>query len=165
MMMMSTSRSRTVVCVVVLALVAVALVADVAEAKQQRKKASGKEEPAAEFGPCETCVNVLERIKKGDDLTLPQICNDLWQAYPKSFDPCHQVLNALRLNGPNARYWLLEGCYKYEIYNAKSWVRPCPSHVMCSALLDLNKEPFCKPMPMEDPFAFTKGKGPCAKSG
>lgn len=33
---------------------------------------------------------------------------------------------------PARRYWLFEGCYKYETYGAKEWVKPCPSHVMCS---------------------------------
>jgi hypothetical protein len=51
------------------------------------------------------------------------------------------------------RYWLFEGCYKYEIYNAKEWVKPCPSHVMCTVLKKLDNQPFCKPLPMEDPFA------------
>ena len=32
------------------------------------------------------------------------------------------------------RYWLFEGCYKYEIYQAKEWIKPCPSHVMCSGM-------------------------------
>jgi len=62
------------------------------------------------------------------------------------------VLNALSLNGNNVRYWLFEGCYKYEIYQSKEWIKPCPSHVMCSVLKNLSNKPFCEPLPMEDPF-------------
>lgn len=62
-------------------------------------------------------------------------------------------MNALSLNGNNVRYWLFEGCFKYEIYRAKEWIKPCPSHVMCSVLKDLNGKSFCDPLPMENPFA------------
>lgn len=105
------------------------------------------------FSPCQTCVFVLERIKKGTNVLLPAICSELYLTYPDSYAACHQVLNALSINGNNVRYWLFEGCYKYEIYSAKEWVKPCPSHVMCSVLKDLKQQPFCVPMPMEDPFA------------
>jgi len=45
------------------------------------------------------------------------------------------------------------GCFKYEIYQSKEWIKPCPSHVMCSVLKDLSAEPFCPALPMENPFA------------
>jgi len=106
-----------------------------------------------EFSECKTCVFVLERIKKGTNMLLPAICSELYLKYPDSYAFCHQVLNALSLNGNNVRYWLFEGCYKYEIYQAKEWIKPCPSHVMCSVLKNLSNKPFCTPMPMEDPFA------------
>jgi len=106
-----------------------------------------------EFSECKTCVFVLERIKKGTNMLLPAICSELYLKYPDSYAYCHQVLNALSLNGNNVRYWLFEGCYKYEIYQAKEWIKPCPSHVMCSVLKNLSNKPFCTPMPMEDPFA------------
>jgi hypothetical protein len=84
------------------------------------------------MGYCKTCVFVLERIKKGSNLLLPAICSELYMKFPKAYQICHQVLNALSLNGENVRYWLFEGCYKYERYKAKEWITPCPSHVMCS---------------------------------
>ena len=62
------------------------------------------------------------------------------------------LLHSPRLNGNNVRYWMFEGCYKYEIYGAKEWVKPCPSHIQCSVLKNLKNHPFCYPMPMEDPF-------------
>lgn len=107
----------------------------------------------SEFSPCKTCVFVLERIKKGTNMLLPAICSEVYMKYPQSYGTCHHVLNSLSLNGNNVRYWLFEGCYKYEIYGAREWIKPCPSHVMCSTLQDLSGQPFCKPMPMEDPFA------------
>eukprot|EP00466_Bigelowiella_natans_P004876 jgi/Bigna1/90703/estExt_fgenesh1_pg.C_770019 len=105
-----------------------------------------------ELKECKTCVFVLERIKKGTNMILPAICSEIYEKYPKDYGTCHQVLNALTVNGGNIRYWLFEGCYKYEIYQAKEWIKPCPSHVMCSALKMLDDKEFCKPMKMEDPF-------------
>jgi len=106
-----------------------------------------------DFGPCKTCVFVVERIKKGTNMLLPAICSEIYISYPDAYAMCHQVLNSLSLNGNNVRYWLFEGCYKYEIYQAKEWVKPCPTHVMCTVLKSLDNNPFCKPLPMEDPFA------------
>jgi len=106
-----------------------------------------------EFGPCKTCVFVLERIKKGSNMLLPAICSELYHKYPDAYALCHQVLNALSINGNNVRYWLFEGCFKYEIYQSKEWIKPCPSHVMCSVLKDLSAAPFCPALPMENPFA------------
>jgi len=126
------------------------LVATSAEVDTAPAKTSGG--AAGSFGPCHTCVFVLERIKKGTNMLLPAICSEIYMKYPDAYSSCHQVLNALSLNGNNVRYWLFEGCYKYEIYQAKEWVKPCPSHVMCSVLQDLSGNPFCTAMPMEDPF-------------
>jgi len=123
----------------------------------------------AEFGPCRTCVFVLERIKKGTNMLLPAICSDIYTKFPDAYSYCHQTLNALALNGNNVRYWLFEGCYKFEVYNSKEWIKPCPSHVMCSVLKDLRDQPFCTPMAMEDPFAAGgssgAGTGGAAASG
>jgi len=120
---------------------------------------------SASFGPCRTCVFVLERIKRGTNVLLPSICSELFTNFPASYSNCHQVLNAISLNGNNVRYWLFEGCYKYEIYNAKEWVKPCPSHVMCSVLRDLKDSPFCAPLPMEDPFSTGEDAGGSGGAG
>jgi len=109
------------------------------------------------FGPCKTCVFVLERIKKGTNMLLPAICSELYHKFPDAYALCHQVLNALSINGNNVRYWLFEGCFKYEIYQSKEWIKPCPSHVMCSVLKDLASNPFCPALPMEDPFKAAEG--------
>jgi hypothetical protein len=113
----------------------------------------GEDGDGEDFGPCKTCVFVLERIKKGSNMLLPAICSELYHKYPDAYALCHQVLNALSINGNNVRYWLFEGCFKYEIYQSKEWIKPCPSHVMCSVLKDLSAEPFCPALPMENPFA------------
>jgi hypothetical protein len=106
-----------------------------------------------EFDACKTCVYTLERIKKGTNLLLPAICSEIYMKFPDSYGLCHQVLNSLTSNGVNVRNWLLDGCYKYEVYNAKEWVSPCPTHVMCAVLKDLKGNEFCQALPQEDPFA------------
>jgi hypothetical protein len=119
----------------------------------QAAKGPGEDGDGSDFGPCKTCVFVLERIKKGSNMLLPAICSELYHKYPDAYALCHQVLNALSINGNNVRYWLFEGCFKYEIYQSKEWIKPCPSHVMCSVLKDLSASPFCPALPMENPFA------------
>ena len=98
-------------------------------------------------------------------MLLPSICTEIYKQYATDYGICHFVLDALAANGNNVRYWLFEGCYKYEIYQAKEWVKPCPSHVMCAVL----KQPldaasasaapkgFCEALPMENPFAKAAG--------
>jgi len=122
-----------------------------------KAKIAGQDGDGEDFGPCKTCVFVLERIKKGSNMLLPAICSELYHKYPDAYALCHQVLNALSINGNNVRYWLFEGCFKYEIYQSKEWIKPCPSHVMCSVLKDLSAEPFCPALPMENPFAEAGG--------
>jgi len=116
------------------------------------ESSGGSSGGGGDFGNCKTCVFVLERIKKGTNMLLPAICSEIYISFPQAYAVCHQVLNALSLNGNNVRYWLFEGCYKYEIYQSKEWVKPCPSHVMCTVLKTLQNKSFCKPLPMEDPF-------------
>lgn len=207
----------------------------------------GSEGTGEAFGSCKTCVFVLERIKKGSNMLLPAICSELYHKYPDAYALCHQVLNALSINGNNVRYWLFEGttthamegnaigrarheqsagarprmretarihlkspahwrmdaavlavpgaprlgswrcddsprvfcvsvwivfafcagCFKYEIYQSKEWIKPCPSHVMCSVLKDLSAAPFCPALPMENPFidaaAAAGGEEPVAE--
>jgi hypothetical protein len=135
-----------------------ALVQTHSQAQSQSTVAAGAKGPGEDgdgedFGACKTCVFVLERIKKGSNMLLPAICSELYHKYPDAYALCHQVLNALSINGNNVRYWLFEGCFKYEIYQSKEWIKPCPSHVMCSVLKDLSAEPFCPALPMENPFA------------
>lgn len=105
----------------------------------------------AKLTPCKTCVFVLERIKSGLEL-LPSICSEIYMKYPDSYGTCHQVLNSLTINGVNSRTWLFAGCNKYEKYNAKEWIEPCPSHVLCAVLKGLDTKEFCTALPMEDPF-------------
>ena len=46
---------------------------------------------------------------------LPAICSEVFMQFPDAYGTCHQVLNSLSVNGNNIRYWLFEGCYKYEV--------------------------------------------------
>jgi hypothetical protein len=36
------------------------------------------------------------------------------------------------------------GCYRTEPYGAFEHVLPCPSHVICSAITDVDNNKFCK---------------------
>src|SRR5688572_11985789 len=75
---------------------------------------------------CETCTFVLERVKKGTNMSLPTICSELQgRKGPDAYSSCHQTLDALgRLN--NARNWLFDGCYEWQAGGSKEWRRPCP---------------------------------------
>jgi hypothetical protein len=92
---------------------------------------------------CETCVFVMERVKKGTNMLAPSICSELYTQKPATYSACQQTLNALNAGGANVRNWLFEGCYQYGDNQSKEWVRPCPSKVQCGALMKPNKQPFC----------------------
>jgi len=101
---------------------------------------------------CKTCVFVLARMRKGINSLLPAICAELNVNYPKCYKACHEVLNALQVNGGHVKRWFTEGCTKVEIYGESETVTPCPPHAVCSALYDFEKKPFCdmKKKPFED---------------
>jgi len=113
------------------------------------------------WGPCRTCVWVLERLKLGKGILVRQLCDELYQKLPDYFSLCHQVLDAMMANARNIQYWEEQGCYKYEVYDAREWVKPCPSHVICAEMKTLAQTPFCVALPMENPF----GTGPDASGG
>ncbi len=102
----------------------------------------------SEPGACGTCIMVMERIKKGTNMLLPSICAEIYATDSKldtgAQKDCGAVIDAVATQYGKGG-WLFEGCYKYEAYQAKGWVKPCPSHVMCSVLKNQNNEPFCKP--------------------
>eukprot|EP00466_Bigelowiella_natans_P003582 jgi/Bigna1/73290/fgenesh1_pg.23_\ len=105
------------------------------------------------WNKCKTCVFMIERVKKGTNMLLPAICSELHLKYPDAYKDmesmqCHKLLTAINGEANNIRYWLFEGCYKYEVYEAKEWTKPCPSHVICTSL-----DKYCKELPPEDPFA------------
>lgn len=60
-----------------------------------------------------------------------------------SLSQCHKVLAGLSQWGYDVKHWLRNGCYRVEPYGAMSLVQPCPSHVICSKITDLEKTAFC----------------------
>lgn len=105
-----------------------------------------------DFGPCETCVFVLERVKKGTNVLIPTICAELFDRHPNAYGFCNETNNAMSLNGERIRYWLFSGCLRDETYGERNWLKPCPSHVICSELARLDGAGFCAPVPAFDPL-------------
>lgn len=104
---------------------------------------------------CQTCVYLLERIKAGKDKMLPAMCSVLYAGSEEPFKCCQHVLKAVTVNANNVRSWLQDGCYKHEVYmHSKEWIRPCPSHVICSALTygPGQGTPLCKSLKALSPF-------------
>lgn len=99
---------------------------------------------------CRTCVFVIERLKRGTNRLLPTVCTELYALYPSTYETCHQLLNAISLNGNNVRYWLFEGCYRFE--DDPDPLKPCPSQLLCALLQPLADLQDCAPEPMPDPF-------------
>jgi hypothetical protein len=52
------------------------------------------------FGTCQTCVFVIERIKKGTNMLLPSICTELYAKYPSAYDPVRFVALEAALSAP-----------------------------------------------------------------
>lgn len=108
-----------------------------------------------EFNDCSQCMTILQRIKKGTNMLLPSICAVEGKSKSKKkYAACAATFKALQGQIATDKHGnaLFEGCYKYEEYAAKEWVKPCPTHVMCSVLKNLDNQPFCQPLSMEDPF-------------
>jgi hypothetical protein len=57
-------------------------------------------------------------------------------------------------------YWINTGCMKHECYGGQSWMFPCPSHMICANLNDLNGEAFCPTLEPEQPKAVCTGGTP-----
>ncbi len=107
---------------------------------------------------------MLETIKNKPATipTLPVLCSTLYEQFSmKSFPICKQVILSFKDITPDPdvkaavndlREWAYQGCWKYTIYKSRSWINPCPAHVLCSQLKDSGDEPFCTEPPMEEPF-------------
>jgi len=111
------------------------------------------EDGGGDYPNCDTCINVLERIKAGSGngfgmnfgraYHLPTICNVMWKTDPETYGPCHQALHAIRTNGRNVFYWIRHGCFENYLYQHRHFIHPCPSHVICAVLRDFKLKPFC----------------------
>lgn len=70
-------------------------------------------------------------------------CAPLHPLASSSLLQCHQLLAGLSRWGADVRHWLHNGCYRVEPYGSMSLVQPCPSHVICSKITDLESKSFC----------------------
>ncbi len=113
---------------------------------------AGDKNCKGKFNNCQTCVFLLARMKRGVNTVLPAICAEVGEKFPLCYGSCHEALSAVHVNGGHVHKWIASGCYKYESYGEREVVTPCPSHVICSALVDITKEPFCDVLPYDDPF-------------
>lgn len=127
---------------------------------------------------CKICIYVIERIKEGYQNLLPSICVEVFYktaSDPESYGKCHNVLASLSQWGHNVRHWLQygassahagargwgavltaaalarAGCFRAESYGAMELVKPCPSHVICNQLTNLEDGSFCDPEPVYSP--------------
>lgn len=89
---------------------------------------------------CKTCVFMIERIKKGTNMLLPAICSELYLKYPDSYTECHGLLKGINLEANNIRFWLFEGCYKYELYEAKEWIKVTRAFLVLLHFADFCRE-------------------------
>lgn len=87
----------------------------------------------------------MEGIKRGTVTLLPHLCEEILERTKlnEEYATCHHVLAGLSRWAPHVSHWLHVGCMKIEPYQSSSWVQPCPSHVICSQITDLQREPFC----------------------
>lgn len=61
---------------------------------------------------------------------------------------CYDTLESLNHWGRHVHDWIVNGCYKLEVYGEVEKITPCPSHVICAQLEDLEQISFCKdPLP------------------
>jgi len=89
---------------------------------------------------CEVCVYVLEN----KEMHQAYLCNSLSTATQQAI--CVQVLESLLWWLTNEVYWVNFGCQRTGEQGSAQWVRPCPAHVICGWIENLqNKEPFCTP--------------------
>lgn len=148
------ARRVLVAVVAALAVAAAGVRADSLEVEAVPPPPEGAQAGNKALSPCQSCVYTVEKIKKGVIPLLPSICTAMFKEFgQEAYASCHETLNGLEMNGNSVKFWLFEGCYKYEVYQSKEWIKPCPTHVICSVIQDLQGKPFCKALPMENPFA------------
>jgi len=108
---------------------------------------------------CPACIYALERIRAGypsSHSDFRGVCVEMYSVEKKEkkvegFAHCMEVLTALSMWGNNVDSWIRNGCFKSEPYGSMSKITPCPSHVICSQLEELeskntetDKKTFCK---------------------
>jgi len=89
---------------------------------------------------CEVCTYMVANKEQHQSY----LCRGL--AVESQQKVCVQVLESLMWWVTNEVYWLNYGCQRTTDSGATEWVRPCPAHVVCGWLEDLNtRKPFCNP--------------------
>jgi len=90
----------------------------------------------------------LKQIERGTNMLLPAIGSEAVAKFPGSEAVVIEVLNAISANANTVRYLIFEGCYVYSADGTKTWVKPCPSHIIGSILKKADGQPFCPPEPL-----------------
>jgi len=89
---------------------------------------------------CEVCTYVVANKEQKQSYLCRGLTVDSQQKV------CVQVLESMLWWVTNEVYWLNYGCQRTSDGGATEWVRPCPPHVVCGWLEDLNShKPFCNP--------------------
>jgi len=89
---------------------------------------------------CEVCTYIVANKEQHQSYLCRGLTSESQQKV------CVQVLESLMWWITNEVYWLNYGCQRTSDSGATEWVRPCPAHVVCGWLEDLNtRKPFCNP--------------------
>jgi len=98
--------------------------------------------PANDVENCEVCVYILENKEQHQSY----LCRSLQEQSQQKV--CVQVLESLMWWVTNEVYWVNYGCQRNTETGGTEWVRPCPAHVVCGWIEDLNaRKPFCNADP------------------
>ena len=104
-------------------------------------------------------------------MSLPVAISDVFDPAPYTHSlalllfhmQCHLFLASLSQYGALVRSWMHKGCFRVEPYGAMEHVLPCPSHVICSGVLDNAGNSFCD-APLTD-FVENKKKEDAGAGG
>jgi len=110
------------------------------EEEEKKGDAKGGESKGDDIENCEVCTYMVANKEQHQSY----LCRGL--AVESQQKVCVQVLESLMWWVTNEVYWLNYGCQRTTDSGATEWVRPCPAHVVCGWLEDLNtRKPFCNP--------------------
>jgi len=106
----------------------------------EKKDGAGGAKAGDDVENCEVCTYIVANKEQHQSYLCRGLTSDSQQKV------CVQVLESLMWWITNEVYWLNYGCQRTSDSGATEWVRPCPAHVVCGWLEDLNtRKPFCNP--------------------